>query len=104
MVLGKSYELLSLKTAVEQTSLTGLPATFQFPKNFYQPNAVVHVSAVGGTVSLSWPSGDKSALIPTARDRYIDRAYWVPVEVVRDVAGRIAGLKYDRFIGQRINS
>ena len=103
MALGKSYEPLSLETAVMQASLAGLPAAFKFSDDFYQPNALVRVSAVGGTVNLAWPSGDTSVLIPTAKDRYIDRTYWVPVEVVRDGAGRIASLKYDRFVGQKIN-
>lgn len=101
MTLGRPYEPLSLKREVDPGSLAGLPAAFQFPKDFYQPNATLRLTAVGHAVSLAWPSGDVSALIPTAKDRYIDRAYWVPVEVVRNAEGEIVRLKYDRFSGDR---
>lgn len=103
MTLGKPFEALSLKREVEKASLAGLPAAFQFPKDFYQSSAIVRVSAMDGSVTLAWPSGDMSVLIPTAKDRYIDRAYWVPVEVLRDAKGEILRLKYDRFIGERVH-
>ena len=99
MTLGLPYEPLALQTAVAPASLIGLPAAFRFPADFYQPNAVVRVAAADGQVSLHWPTGDTSPLIPVGPDRYIDRNYWVVVEVERDAAGRIVRLKYDRFAG-----
>jgi len=102
LALNRPYQALSLKMSVDAESLAGLPANFQFPKKFYQPDAVVRVGASDGGVSLRWPSGDVSVLIPTARDHYMDRAYWMPVEVVRDAGGRISQLKYGSFVGEAV--
>jgi CubicO group peptidase (beta-lactamase class C family) len=102
LTLNRPYERLSLKTTVDQDSLFGLPANFQFPKNFYQPNAVVRIGATAGGVALHWPNGDISALIPTSRDHYLDRAYWMPVEIVRDQTGHISQVKYGSFTGNAI--
>ena len=103
LMLGKPYEPLSLRTQVPPESLAGLPASFQFTEDFYQPNAVVRVAAGSDGVSLHWPSLGASALIPVAADRYIDRNYWVSVEVARDANGQIVNLKYDRFSGKKLN-
>jgi len=100
LVLGKEREPASLQTRVAPESLAGLPARFQFSPDFYQPSAVVRVSETNGEVSLQWPGGVISALIPVNRDRFIDRSYWVPVELIRDGSGKILALKYDRFTGQ----
>jgi hypothetical protein len=102
LALNRPYQALSLKMSVDAESLAGLPANFQFPKKFYQPDAVVRVGASDGGVSLRWPSGDVSVLIPTARDHYMDRAYWMPVEVVRDAGGRVSQLKYGSFVGEAV--
>ena len=102
ITLGLPYEPLALQTAVAPSSLIGLPAAFRFPADFYQPGAVVRVTAAGGQVTLRWPTGDTSPLIPIGPDRYIDRNYWVAVEVERDPAGRIVRLKYDRFAGDPV--
>jgi len=91
-----------LKASVDAASLNGLPAKFRFPAEFYQPNAVVSVTKTESAVSLGWPSGDVSPLIPTSTDHYVDRAYGVPVELIRDDAGRPASLKYDKFVGELV--
>jgi CubicO group peptidase (beta-lactamase class C family) len=96
---GRPYERLTLKTAVDPDTLAGMPASFQFQKDFYQPNALLHLTVTKGQVSLDWPSGTRSALIPISKDHFMDRNFWVPVEIVRDDAGRIQQLKYDRFTG-----
>ncbi len=100
--LGRPYESLTLQKSTDPAALTGLPASFQFAKDFYQPNALVRVTVADRAVSLHWPSGETSALIPLARDRFIDRSYWVPVELQRNTNGAITALKYDRFTGEPI--
>jgi CubicO group peptidase (beta-lactamase class C family) len=99
----RPYQRLTLKTSPDPATLPGMPANFQFQKDFYQPNAMLRLHANNGRVSLDWPSGTRSALIPTSKDHFMDRNFWVPVEIVRDGAGRIQELKYDRFTGQRTN-
>jgi len=103
MLSGRPYQPLTLKTVVDPDTLVGMPASFQFQKDFYQPSALLHLHATDGQVSLDWPSGIRSALIPTSKDHFMDRNFWVPVEIVRDATGRIQQLKYDRFTGQRID-
>ena len=60
------------------------------------------VAPIQGGVGLHWPTGDVSALIPLSTDHYLDRAYWMPVEVVRDENGRASSLKYGNFTGEAV--
>ena len=99
-MLGRPYQALTLQRSTDPAALSGLPASFQFAKDFYQPNALVRLTSADGAVTLHWPSGDTSALIPLGKDRFIDRSYWVPVEFQRDSGGAITALKYDRFTGE----
>jgi CubicO group peptidase (beta-lactamase class C family) len=100
---GRPYQRLTLQTSSDPATLTGMPASFQFQKDFYQPNALLRLHATNGEVSLDWPSGTRSSLIPTSKDHFLDRNYWMSVEIVRDAAGRIQQLKYDQFTGQRVD-
>jgi CubicO group peptidase (beta-lactamase class C family) len=103
IALGRQHEPLNLQTAVDAASLPGLPARFRFPADFYLRDAVVRIAAAEGRVRLEWPNGRVSALIPTSRDHYVDRSYWMPVEVVRDDSGHVSQLKYGHFVGQPVN-
>lgn len=52
-----------------------------------------------GCLTLRWPSGTSTVLIPLGDNRFVDRSYWVPVTVERDAVGRAVALVYDRFRG-----
>jgi CubicO group peptidase (beta-lactamase class C family) len=95
----RPFEPLRLKTIADAASFAGLPARFKFGPDFYQSNAVLQLGVQRGEVSITWPNGDTSPLIPVATDRFIDRAYGVPVEITRGQRGEPVGLKYDRFKG-----
>ena len=82
--------------------LRGCTGTFQFGTDFYQPNAQLEVIAEGQELSLRWPGGSVSPLIPVARDQFVDRAYWEPVKVERDAEGNPAGLAYGNFHGTSV--
>lgn len=77
---------------------------FQFGKDFYQPNAEVAIEVSASNLSLRWPSGDLSPLIPISRDHFVDRAYWEEVVIERDGTGKITSLAYDRFHGKYIGA
>jgi CubicO group peptidase (beta-lactamase class C family) len=79
--------------------LAGLHGDFSYGADFYQPNATLRLRTSGEDVTLVWPNGDISALIPTGPDRFVDRSYWVAVELKRDGRGDVQ-LIYDRFTGQ----
>jgi hypothetical protein len=85
-------------TAAELKTSAG---TFQFGPDFYQPNAEVALTA-DGELSLHWPSGEVSPLIPTAKDQFLDRAYWEEVKIERDASGAPAVLHYDHFEGKSL--
>jgi CubicO group peptidase (beta-lactamase class C family) len=99
-LLDRAYEPLQMKRSADSASLTGLPARFRFGADFYQANAVLQVAAENGEVSIGWPTGDRTPMIPIATDKYVDRAYGVRVEIVRNADGRPLSLKYDRFTGE----
>jgi len=90
--------------APEAAELRTCTGTFQFGPDFYVPNAQVSVVTKGDELSLVWPSGDAAALIPVARDRFIDRSYWEDVAIERDSTGTPVALKYDRFEGSATGS
>ncbi len=84
-------------SAAELKSCTG---TFLFGSDFYQPNASLILTTNLTELSLTWPSGDISPLIPVAIDHFIDRSYWEDVALERDSSGKPAVLSYGRFKGK----
>jgi D-alanyl-D-alanine carboxypeptidase len=104
IVLGRPYKKFEVRTpliAADSLHLDSLK--FTFPADFYQPNATLTFVKNGAEMFLRWPSGDLSPLIPLDRDHLIDRAYWEPVNILRDERGVPRAITYDRFEGARAN-
>lgn len=101
--LGLPYDKLKLMdpppSAAQLKTCTG---AFQFGPDFYQTNAKVELVADGAELSMRWPSGSSSALLPVGADRFVDRAYWEDVKIERDSAGKPIALDYDRFRGPAV--
>jgi CubicO group peptidase (beta-lactamase class C family) len=96
--LGLPYEPLHPR-APGPAELKTCTGTFQFGPDFYQANAKIALLANDRELSMRWPSGDVSALLPLGRDEFVDRAYWEPVKIERDASGKPVALVYDRFRG-----
>jgi len=100
LLLGLPYEKLHfMDPAPNAAQLKACTGTFQFGPEFYQADAKVTLIANDRGLSLRWPSGDLSALLPLERDRFVDRSYWQDVRIERDSAGNPIALVYDRFRG-----
>ena len=98
--LGLPYEPFHFKVpAPSPAELKTCTGTFQFGPDFYQANEKVALIARGQELSLRWPSGDVSALIPLGRDHFVDRSYWEEVKIERDASGKPSALIYDHFHG-----
>lgn len=99
--IGLPYEPFRFRVpAPSATELKTCTGTFQFGPDFYQPNAKLAVMANGRELSLRWPSGGDSALIPLARDHFVDRSYWEQIKIERDASGRPVTLVYGHFEGR----
>src|SRR6266567_1298148 len=99
--LGLPYEpFLPGESAVAE-QLHSYAGTFEFGPDFYQPNAEVSLIDDGSMLSMRWPSGDISPLIPLERDRFVDRSYWEEIRVERDAAGSPRSILYGHFRGIR---
>ena len=90
-------------TPLDATELRASAGTFQFGSDFYQPNAKIALSAQGSELSLRWPSGNISVLIPLDRDHFVDRSYWEQVTIERDSSGQPATLLYGDFRGTAVH-
>jgi D-alanyl-D-alanine carboxypeptidase len=98
--VGLSYEPFHPREpAPSPSELKTCTGKFQFGPDFYQPNAVVAVIASGSELSMRWPSGDISPLIPLNRDRFVDRAYWEEINIERDADGLPKTIVYGHFRG-----
>lgn len=98
--LGLPYEPFHFEDpAPGPAELETCTGTFQFGPDFFQANAKVALFTNGRELSMRWPSGDVSALIPLGRDHFIDRSYWEEVRIERDPSGKPAALGYDHFQG-----
>jgi CubicO group peptidase (beta-lactamase class C family) len=98
--LGLPYQQLYFgKNRVSPDKLKTCAGTFQFGPDFYQANAEVTLVAQGNELSMRWPSGEISALIPVGADQFVDRSYWMDVKIGRDSSGQPAALTYDKFRG-----
>ena len=101
LTLGKpatSFRPINLSTQ----ELSGAEGVFRFGKDFYQPEAALRLRVENNDAFLQWPQGSVSALIPVGNDRFIDRSYWVVVELVRSPESQAVRLKYDHFVGERL--
>jgi CubicO group peptidase (beta-lactamase class C family) len=87
--------------ALSPEELKSSTGTFQFGSDFYQPNAKLSLVVNDRELSLEWPSGNRSFLLPLDHDRFIDRNYWQEVRIQRDHLGKPTALTYDRFRGTR---
>lgn len=98
--LGLPYEPFHVRVHTPSpTELKTCTGTFQFGPDFYQANAKVALTANGQELSMRWPSGEVSALIPLDRDHFVDRSYWEEVKIERGASGKPTALIYDRFQG-----
>jgi CubicO group peptidase (beta-lactamase class C family) len=81
-------------------AVAGFPhGNFTFGKDFYRPSATLRLVSNASGVTLNWPGGPMSALLPLSKDHFWDRYYWSPVAVIRDSSGKLAALQYDKFKG-----
>ena len=99
IALDLPHDVFRSTKALSLDEIKGYAGSFQFGPDFYQKNAKMELTATANGLSLRWPSGDLSPLIPTNHDRFIDRNYWEPVKIERDSSGRQSVLVYDRFRG-----
>jgi D-alanyl-D-alanine carboxypeptidase len=105
IVLGLPHSAFQpARLPLEPSALATSTGTFQFGADFYQKNAKIDLFARDSALSLRWPSGDVSALIPMANDQFVDRSYWEPVRVERDSSGRPSILVYDRYRGSSVGN
>jgi CubicO group peptidase (beta-lactamase class C family) len=74
--------------------LAELAGRFQFPAEYYQPNAITTIRDRGNHLELAWPSGDASVIYPTGRDDFVDRTNWAMVHITRDARGEVTGFTY----------
>lgn len=99
--LGLPYEPFRFRDpAPTPAELKTCAGHFQFGADFYQPNAEVALIASDRELSLRWPTGELSPLIPVSPDHFVDRSYWEDVVVKRDSSGKPSALVYDRFEGK----
>lgn len=99
IALGLPYQPFQPGKTLSAEAIRKCTGTFVFGPDFYQPNAEVSLTGNGSELSMHWPSGEISALIPMDADHFIDRAYWEDVTVERDAAGSVKSMLYDRFRG-----
>ena len=102
--LGLSYEPFRFSgVAPDQGELKNSTGAFRFGSDFYQPNAKVALTADGDGLFMHLPSGEASALIPLAKDHFVDRAYWEEVTIQRDSSGNPNALLYGEFRGRVVS-
>ena len=99
VALGRASEPLRLGAPLSAEALKSYKGVFAFGDDFYQPNGRLELKPTVGYVSLEWPGGGASALIPVGKDRFMDRSYWEPVVVERDASGTAVALRYGEFRG-----
>jgi len=98
--LGFPYKTFHFQEpASDSTDLNACAGVFRFGSDFYQPDAEVSLTADGSGLTMRWPSGDISALIPLSKDHFVDRAYWEEVIIQRDSSGHPKALLYGQFQG-----
>lgn len=100
IALGLPHENFQAGKPLSRKASKAATGVFQFGPDFYQKNAKVELFAhEPAGLFLHWPSGDISALIPLAKDHFVDRSYWEKVRIERDATGAPKFLMYGQFGG-----
>jgi CubicO group peptidase (beta-lactamase class C family) len=102
IALGLSHKPFDPGAPLSAVALKASAGTFQFGPDFYQKNAKLELAPAESELSLRWPSGDISPLIPMSKDHFVDRSYWEDVGIERDVSGDPDVLMYGQFRGKAI--
>jgi CubicO group peptidase (beta-lactamase class C family) len=103
IALGRSYvPFAPVSAPMSPRMLRSDTGTFRFGPDFFSPSARVTVKASGGYLSLLWPSGSVSPLIPLGADHFIDRAYWEDVRIEHGNGNAPNLLEYGPFRGSQI--
>jgi CubicO group peptidase (beta-lactamase class C family) len=102
IALGRRVEPADLGAPIPPGELKSYTGVFAFGPDFYQKNARLFLKPGDRYVSLVWPSGSISVLIPLGKDRFIDRSYWEPVSIERDASGAAVALRYGEFRGAAV--
>ena len=101
LAMGLPYEPLHFRDpAPTSAELKTCEGKFRFGADFYQSNAVTTLLAEDRELSMRWPDGSISPLIPVSADHFVDRSYWEDVKIERDASGKPSALSYDRFQGK----
>jgi CubicO group peptidase (beta-lactamase class C family) len=101
LAMGLPYEPLHFRdTAPTSAELKTCEGKFRFGADFYQSNAVTTLLAKDRELSMRWPDGSISPLIPVSADHFVDRSYWEDVKIERDASGKPSALSYDRVQGK----
>jgi CubicO group peptidase (beta-lactamase class C family) len=100
--LGQQYQSLHFQK-LGPASLKRCIGAFQFGPDFYQAKAKVNLVVREDGLTMLWPSGETSVLIPLGGDHFVDRSYWTEVQIERDASGNPAVLLYDQFRGTVIH-
>lgn len=101
IVLGLPYQTFKPENrATNVSELQKLTGTFQFGGDFFQPNAQLEVVVKDSELSIRWPGGSYSPLIPMNTEHFVDRSYWEPVTIERSASGEPSALVYGDFRGR----
>lgn len=82
-------------TDVELRQLVG---KYQFAEDFYRPNYKMEVTTKDGNLFGS----SYGELIPAGQDKFIQRSYWLKVNFVKDSKGKVIGMYFDKYKGDRV--
>jgi len=103
LTLGLPYKPLTFrKTSLNPKELQSCTGEFQFGPDFFVPNGKVSLTSNGRELSLRWPDGSRSPLIPLDPDHFVDRAYWEEVRIERDPSGNPSSIVYSDFRGKAL--
>ena len=77
--------------------LSDVVGAYQFGPDFYRANATIRFRDQGGHLfnGGSW-------LIPAGEMTFIHRTYWSTLTFLRDESGTVDRLRYDDFVGARV--
>jgi len=100
MTLGEAVTPSPLRaTPPDPAVLARVLGSYQFGPDFYRSNAKVTIHAQGGHLF------NRSAwLIPAGDMTFVHRIYWSTLKFESDESGKVNRLRYDDFIGNRVES
>jgi len=99
ILFNEAVEMPSITNSkLPDADLRQLPGKYKFGPDFYRANYTMEVTTRDGNLFGS----SYGELIPAGPLKFIQRSYWLRINFVKDASGKVTGMLFDKYRGDKV--